>query len=110
MAVPVLLIVIEKGQFFIYEKEPDLDSGRISRALSDCGIKICGDGILVFSETLADDEKTGHKIALFSPEQYFLGWENFRGKKFISRNVWKLQEGFLNSGFPDEDENDFDDM
>ena len=65
---------------------------------------------LVFSETLADDEKTGHKIALFSPEQYFLGWENFRGKKFISRNVWKLQEGFLNSGFPDEDENDFDDM
>lgn len=65
---------------------------------------------LVFSETLADDEKTGHKIALFSPEQYFLGWENFRGKKYISRNAWKLQDGFLNSGFPDEDENDFDDM
>ncbi len=42
--------VIGKGKFFIYEEEPDLASGRISGALADCGIKICGDGTLVFRD------------------------------------------------------------
>ncbi len=41
------------------------------------------------------DEKTGHKIALFSPEEMYLGWEKFRGKKSISKETWELPDDFL---------------
>ena len=49
----------------------------------------------VFSRTLRTDDKTGHKVALFSPREYYLGWQNFRGKKNISKQSWKLPKDFL---------------
>ena len=52
---------------------------------------------LVFNRTMRKDEKTGHIIALFSPKEYFMGWEAFRGKKEISKEAWKLPKSFLPS-------------
>lgn len=49
----------------------------------------------VFSRTLRTDDKTGHKVALFSLGEYCIGWENFRGKKIISKKSWKLPKDFL---------------
>ena len=48
----------------------------------------------VFNKTLKEDEKTHHKIALFSPEEVYEGWEKFRGAKAISKNPWELPIGF----------------
>lgn len=50
---------------------------------------------LVFNRTMRTDDRTGHKIALFSAKEYFIGWEAFRGKREISENPWKLPQGFL---------------
>ena len=50
---------------------------------------------LVFNRTMHTDDKTGHKIALFSPREYFIGWQNFRGKREISETPWKLPSHFL---------------
>ena len=52
----------------------------------------------VFERTMQTDGKTGHKIALFSPKEYLIGWENFRGKRSISRKTWKLPDNFLREG------------
>ncbi|MCR4733486.1 MAG: AAA family ATPase [Treponema sp.] len=49
----------------------------------------------VFSETLQVDKKTKHAISLFSPEEIYKGWENFRGERCISKKTWKLPEGFI---------------
>ena len=50
---------------------------------------------LVFNRTMRKDEKTGHVIALFSPKEYFMGWQHFCGKKEISKKGWKLPKSFL---------------
>ncbi|MBP5752876.1 MAG: hypothetical protein J6W60_08475, partial [Treponema sp.] len=50
---------------------------------------------LVFNRTMHTDDKTGHKIALFSAREYFIGWQNFRGKREISECPWKLPKEFL---------------
>ena len=50
---------------------------------------------LVFNRTMHTDDKTGHKIALFSPREYFIGWQNFRGKREISESPWKLPKSFM---------------
>ncbi len=50
---------------------------------------------LVFSRTINEDARTQHKIALFSPEELYLGWEKYRGAKAISKSEWELPEGFL---------------
>ena len=52
---------------------------------------------LVFNRTMQTDDKTGHKIALFSPKEYFIGWQNFRGKREISESPWKLPAHFLSA-------------
>lgn len=52
----------------------------------------------VFERTMQTDGKTGHKVALFSPKEYLIGWENFRGKRSISRKTWKLPDNFLREG------------
>ena len=49
----------------------------------------------VFAATLREDSETGHKIALFSSDEIFAGWKNFRGAKAISGQRWKLPRGFL---------------
>ena len=49
----------------------------------------------VFNRTMQTDDKTGHKIALFSAKEYCIGWECFRGKREISTNPWKLPKNFL---------------
>lgn len=49
----------------------------------------------VFMDTLMEDSETGHKIALFSPDEIAAGWKNFRGAKAISGQRWKLPRGFL---------------
>ncbi len=50
---------------------------------------------LVFSATLREDSESGHKIALFSPDEIAAGWKNFRGAKAISGQRWKLPRGFV---------------
>ena len=50
---------------------------------------------LVFNRTMRKDEKTGHVIALFSPKEYFMGWQHFCGKKEISKKSWKLPKSFM---------------
>ena len=49
---------------------------------------------LVFTKTMRTDDETGHKVALFSAKEYFIGWQNFRGKKNISKKDWLLPVGF----------------
>ena len=49
----------------------------------------------VFSATLREDSESGHKIALFSPDEIFAGWKKFRGAKAISGQRWKLPRGFV---------------
>ena len=55
---------------------------------------------LVFNRTMRKDEKTGHVIALFSPKEYFMGWQHFCGKKEISKKSWKLPKSFLSVTYP----------
>lgn len=50
---------------------------------------------LAFSATLREDSESGHKIALFSPDEIAAGWKNFRGAKAISGQRWKLPRGFV---------------
>lgn len=49
----------------------------------------------VFAATLREDSESGHKIALFSPDEIEAGWKNFRGAKAISDQRWKLPRGFV---------------
>ena len=49
----------------------------------------------VFSATLREDSESGHKIALFSPDEILAGWKKFRGAKAISGQRWKLPRGFV---------------
>ncbi len=56
---------------------------------------------LVFTKTLRTDDKSGHNVALFSVKEYYLGWQNFCGKRKISREAWKLPENFLH--YPKQD-------
>ena len=55
---------------------------------------------LVFNRTMRKDDKTGHVIALFSPKEYFMGWQHFCGKKEISKKSWKLPKSFLSVTYP----------
>ena len=49
----------------------------------------------VFNKTITEDHETGHKIALFSPEEMYNGWKNYRGHKEMSaQNEWKLPKNF----------------
>ena len=49
----------------------------------------------VFNRTITEDHETGHKIALFSPEEMYNGWKNYRGQKELSaQNEWKLPKNF----------------
>ena len=50
---------------------------------------------LMFIRTMRTDDKTGHKVALFSEKEYFIGWQKFRGKKSISQSAWNLPKNFL---------------
>ncbi len=50
---------------------------------------------MIFTRTLTIDRESGHKIALFSPKEYYLGWKNFRGKRRISKKSWRLPENFI---------------
>lgn len=50
---------------------------------------------LIFTRTMRTDDETGHKVALFSPKEYIMGWQTFRGKKVISKRTWKLPKDFL---------------
>ena len=50
---------------------------------------------LVFTRTLRTDDKTGLKVALFSPGEYLTGWQHYRGKKLISKSAWKLPASFM---------------
>ena len=56
----------------------------------------------VFVSTLTEDSETGHKIALFSPDEIAAGWKNFRGAKSISAKRWKLPSGFAGEDNDDE--------
>ena len=58
---------------------------------------------LVFNRTMRVDDKTGHVIALFSPKEYFIGWQKFCGKKEISKKAWKLPKSFLHVTYPNID-------
>ena len=50
---------------------------------------------MIFTRTLTIDRESGHKIALFSPKEYYLGWKHFRGKRRISKKSWRLPENFI---------------
>ena len=50
----------------------------------------------VFNKTLAEDSESGHKIALFSPEEMYNGWKNYRGQKTVPpQKIWQLPENFI---------------
>jgi len=49
----------------------------------------------VFNETLTEDSETNHPIALFSPEELYKGWKNFRGIRSISTTPWHIPENFF---------------
>ena len=64
-------------------------------ALCGCDTRAMEDAIVqVFNETIAEDPKTKHKIALFSAEELYRGWENYRGARPISKERWTVPKNF----------------
>jgi ATP-dependent Lon protease len=62
----------------------------------------------IFTRTLAEDSESGHKIALFSPEEMYNGWKNYRGKKIVPKQkIWQLPENFIPPKKEEEEEEPF---